>query len=365
MAPDATLGGPGAKAFDRAEQENMLEPIKTLASDKERSWSLMAALIDPQVKVFRYTHQGRDEVRFLSQAEAGSLPDAAKWQAGSEVETRQGLKGRVAEELRLARYLAGNYDELKQLYHLEHEPASLQPNWAHDLVERLASPQLAGILLFLAWFFLFIEFMQPGLSIAGFISGLCFLLFFWSQFLHGTAGWLEVLLFLGGMLCVAIELFVTPGSGVFGVGGGALIIVSIVLASQTFIIPRNSYQLEQLPYSLATVLAGMAGGVTSLVLMRRFLPNAPLFKRMMLKPPAGEQLDDLDRRESLVAFHHLHGKRGVTITQLTPSGKARFGDDLVDVISNGELIPRGTDIYVTEVLGNRVQVRAIEPGRLE
>ena len=61
---------------------------------------------------------------------------------------------------------------------------------------------------------------------------------------------------LGGALCIAIELFVTPGTGVFGVGGGTLIIVSVVLASQTFIIPRNTYQLEQLPYSLATVLAG-------------------------------------------------------------------------------------------------------------
>lgn len=363
VAEDALLGGPGAKAIDRREQQDMLPPIKELALAKGRSWSLAAALVDPERQVYRYSRDGREEARVMSEAEAGELKDADKWQRGTEVETRLGIRGRAAEELRLARYLAGNDQEFKDLYHLEREPESLRPNWAHELVERLASPKVASLLLFLAWFFLFIEFMQPGLSVAGFISGLCFLLFFWSQFLHGTAGWLEILLFLGGALCIAIELFVTPGSGVFGIGGGVLIIVSIVLASQTFVIPHNSYQLQQLPYSLGVVLAGLAGGVTSLVIMRRFLPDAPFFKRMMLKPPAGEQLDELDRRESLAAFNHLYGKRGVALTQLTPSGKARFGDDLVDVISSGELIPRGSALYVSEVRGNHVVVKAIEPGR--
>lgn len=359
----AILGGSGDKAIDKGEQQDLLPPIQKLAGKKYRNWSLPAALVNPELKVFRYHREGYEEARLLSEAEAGEFKDADKWVRGAEVETRQGIKGKAAEQLRLARYLAGNFDEFKQLYHLDQEPESLRPNWAHELVERLASPMVRSWLLFLAFFFLFVEFMQPGLSVAGFISGVCFLLFFWAQFLHGTAGWLEILLFLGGALCIVIELFVTPGTGVFGVGGGTLIIVSVVLASQTFIIPRNTYQLEQLPYSLATVLAGVAGGVTSLVIMRRFLPDAPFFKRMMLKPPAADQLEDLDRRESLTSFNHLHGKRGVATTQLTPSGKARFGDELFDVISSGEMIPRGAALYVAEVRGSHIVVKAIEPGR--
>ena len=47
-------------------------------------------------------------------------------------------------------------------------------------------------LLFVAFFALITEASAPGIGIAGFISGLCFLLFFWSQFLSGTAGWLAV-----------------------------------------------------------------------------------------------------------------------------------------------------------------------------
>ena len=75
-----------------------------------------------------------------------------------------------------------------------------------------------------------IEFMTQGFSGAGLVSAICFLLYFWSQFLHGTAGWLEVLLFLGGAVCVAIEIFLLPGFGIVGITGGIMMIVSIVLA---------------------------------------------------------------------------------------------------------------------------------------
>ena len=49
-----------------------------------------------------------------------------------------------------------------------------------------------------------------------------FIIFFWSQYLHGTSGWLEVMLFIAGVICVAAEIFVLPGFGVLGLGGGLL-----------------------------------------------------------------------------------------------------------------------------------------------
>jgi membrane-bound ClpP family serine protease len=58
----------------------------------------------------------------------------------------------------------------------------------------------------------------------------------------------------------------------------------------------------------------------------------------------------------------LAGKTGITLTPLVPAGKAKFGDDIVDVVSDGELIDRGATIYVAEVLGNRVVVKPA-PGR--
>jgi membrane-bound ClpP family serine protease len=36
--------------------------------------------------------------------------------------------------------------QLRQLYHFEGEPETIEPNWAHQLIESLSSPQIAGVL---------------------------------------------------------------------------------------------------------------------------------------------------------------------------------------------------------------------------
>lgn len=56
----------------------------------------------------------------------------------------------------------------------------------------------------------------------------------------------------------------------------------------------------------------------------------------------------------------LMGKEGVALTQLRPSGVARFGDRKVDVVSDGEMIDRDTRVKVIEVRSNRVVVRAVK-----
>ena len=75
-----------------------------------------------------------------------------------------------------------------------------------------------------------------------------------------------------------------------------------------------------------------------------------------------QQREQISYQEAMVHFDSLVGKRGVAITQLTPSGKARFGDARVDVISDGDVVACGTDVVVVEVRGNEVLVRAVENG---
>ena len=62
----------------------------------------------------------------------------------------------------------------------------------------------------------------------------------------------------------------------------------------------------------------------------------------------------------LVNLENLLGARGVTTTQLTPGGKARFGNILVDVMAVGELVSRDTPVIVTEVHGNHVIVKPVD-----
>ncbi len=362
MTDAAVLGGSGAYEMDRGEIDTATEAIREICRVKSRRWSLPAAMIDPDRQVFRYSLKGSNVDDFLCAEELEAQPDPERWQRGEEITTTgQALRldGETAIDVGLARFVVGDFGELLQQYQLEENPELVKPNWAHELIQALASPQVAATLLFIGGFALIAELSAPGIGVGGFVSALCFMLFFWSNFLQGTAGWLEVLLFFGGLAFVTLEIFVVPGFGVFGLGGGAMILMSLILASQTFVWPRNEYQMQQLPRSLMTVAAAFAGILTSAVLLRRYLAKAPLLNRVTLRPPEGEDLAELQRREAIVDYSHLVGRVGVTTTPLTPGGKAEIDGVVVNVMSDSEVISRGTQVAVVESAGNRVIVRAV------
>ncbi len=362
MNHEAVLGGAGAANFSPEDLQLARETLReSWGPKKSRSWSLTAALVDPNTRVFRFTHRRDGRVEYFSDAELRSQADPEGWNQGEEVTKAPGplvLKGDPAQELGLARHVVNDFAGFRQLYGLENELILAEPGWAEYLIGALAEPAVAWLLLLIGGAALYAELQAPGIGVGGFVAGVCFLLYFWSKHLDGTAGWLEVLLFAAGVCCILLELFVLPGSAIFGLGGGLLVIGSLVLASQTFVLPRNDYQMAQLQNSLMGLLGVGVGVVVLAMLMHRYLPHTRLFSHMMLEPPSDAELEDLAHRESMVDFEHLLGCQGVAATQLTPSGKARFDNQLVDVMADGEVISRGAEVVVVAVHGNYLVVRS-------
>jgi membrane-bound serine protease (ClpP class) len=361
--PRAVLGGSGA-IEPLADEIRLARNIvqNKLAPRKGRCWSLMAALIDPNLDVFRATRLG--DVEYFCDAELAEQAGPGKWEKGPLV-TIPGvplrLTGAQAEEYHLANRVVESFSQFKQYYGLENDPMLAEPGWADNLIRGLASPGVAILLLLIGGAALYMEIHSPGIGIGAFVAAVCFLLFFWSRYLDAAPFWLSVILFVAGVFFVALEIFVIPGYGIFGLGGGAMVLASLILASQqTFIFPRNEYQYDQLQRSLLTVAAAGIGLFAMAVFLRKRLPHSPLLGRMMLEPPAGEEAATIRRREALVNLDDLTGQRGMTTTQLTPGGKARFGDVLVDVIADGEVIERGKQIEVVKVQGSRVLVKEVD-----
>ena len=359
MHPRAVIGGPGAVEISKDVVADITKSIRDrLAPHKGRSWSLPAALIDPNLDVYRCTRPG--ETEYFSSEELADQPNAAQWEKGAKITTANRmlkLDGTQAEQMHLASRVAANFDDLKRYYGLENDPALIEPGWADQLIEALGSKGVAILLLFLGAAGLYFEFHTPGLGVGAFVALVCFAMFFWSQFLNGAPGWLISIMFLSGVACLLLEIFVIPGFGIFGLGGGMMVILSLVLASQVLVMPRSSQQVAEMQRSLLII-----GGVTvallaAALLMRRWLPNTPLLNRMILAPPAEAEQEQISHRELLVDLHNLVGTQGVTTTPLFPGGKARFGDSLIDVITDGEMIELGKQVEVVEVRGNRVLVR--------
>ncbi|MBN2579093.1 MAG: hypothetical protein JXB10_08890 [Pirellulales bacterium] len=362
VGPDAELGGSGDDNMSADEIDQFTQTIRQyIAPKKGRYWSLTAALINPRLEIFRCTRPGGEE-EFLSDEELQQPENLGKWTKDQRIHAPGSpllLKGREAVALGLAQDEVNDFQGLKRYYGLENDPELVEPGWADVLIEALGKPGVAVLLLIVGFVSLYLELHAPGIGVGGFAALVCFALFFWSQFLGGTADWLEVILFLAGVACLLLEIFVIPGFGIFGLGGGAMMIIALILASQTFVFPQNAYQFAQLRRSLL-MIAGAAGGLlVGMFFLRKWLPRAPLLGRLILAPPDETEQETIGRRELLVDFENLLGKQGRTTTPLYPAGKARIGDALIDVIADGEMIDRGKPVEVVEVRGNRVLVREL------
>jgi membrane-bound ClpP family serine protease len=260
----------------------------------------------------------------------------------------------------LANRSVRDFAEFTGFFGLEKDLARLEPGWADKLVRALAQPFFAFLLLTIGGAALYAELHSPGVGIGAFIAVVCFVLFFWSHFLEGGQVWLAVSLFLTGVACVALEIFIIPGFAVFGLGGGALILASLILASQTFIIPRNPYEFAEFQKSLTTVAGAALGLIVAIVLMNRWLPHTPVLGQIFLAPPSEEENETIRDSERMVRFDDLLGARGTTATPLMPGGKARFGRRVLDVVTDGDFVPLGAEVVVAEVHGNRIVVHPVE-----
>lgn len=364
MQPEAHVGGKGTVELDRGELDAAREAIReSLGKQSAHTWSLVVATIDPNIELFSYQNTKTGDVRYFCDEEAKAQLDAENWRRGARIkpagETLR-LNANRAHELNVAAHVVDNFDELKQLYGINENIRTAEPNWALELIEALSSPALAVLLLVIGFVGVYIELHSPGMGIGGFVAAIAFLLFFWSNFLNGTAEWLEVLLFLGGIFCVLLEVLVLPGLGIFGLGGGAMILASLVLATQTFVLPRTETQMIELRHSLTIVAAATLIVVGASIALRRYLPNAPVFSKLLLHPTPEEELIDLDTREALADFSHLIGQQGTATTNLMPAGKAEFDGQLIDVIADGLPIDRGAAVVVVKARGSRVVVRTAE-----
>ncbi|HKK27938.1 MAG TPA: NfeD family protein [Gemmatimonadota bacterium] len=222
--------------------------------------------------------------------------------------------------------------------------AQVAAGWA-GVVAVLASPWMAPVLLALGFLGIFFELKHPTLGVAASLGVLALALFFGSHWLVGLAGPVDLLLVGVGIVLIGVEVFVVPGLGVPGVLGLAALVGGIFLS----LLGSSPTRPELLNASgvVATAVLlflGLAYGVIRHLPHSRFLGSGEV---------AGREAGFLASapREDLV------GRVGEAVTDLRPSGTAAFGDERVDVVSEGGWIARGSSVAVIRSEGYRHVVR--------
>jgi membrane-bound serine protease (ClpP class) len=230
--------------------------------------------------------------------------------------------------------------------------------------ERLAFwiTELAPLLLLGGIIGTYLEFKIPGATMPGVVAAVCFTLFFLGHYLAGLSGWEVVALFILGLLLVLVEiLFFAHSTIIFGVVGVFLMLASILWAMIDHYPGENFLPTGQmLLMPLVNLLIAIAAATVVITLLARYLPRTNLYRRFALvtSNPAGPSLDHLPRQFT-TALSLSPGAKGITVSMLRPSGKARFSDQLVDVITEGEFVAPETPITVVQTDGMRVIVKPI------
>src|SRR6266404_3898453 len=187
----------------------------------------------------------------------------------------------------------------------------------------------------------YLEFKIPGVTWPGIISAICFALFFLGHYLAGLAGWEVVALFILGVVLVLVEiLFFAHSTIVFGVVGVFLMLASLLWTMVDRYPGQNFFPTgKALAVPLLNMFIAIVGSFIIIALLARYLPRTSLYRRFALitSNPPGPSLVGTPR-EFATAFALTPGARGTAITILRPSGKARFADQVIDVVTEGEFI---------------------------
>ena len=259
----------------------------------------------------------------------------------------------------LAEGVADSVDDLIKKAGLKGNEVTIEPTGFEQFAFWITA--LAPLLLLGGILGAYLEFKIPGVTWPGVISVICFALFFLGHYLAGLAGWEVVALFILGMVLVLIEiLFFAHSTIIFGVVGVFLMLASLLWTMIDRYPGQNFFPTgKMLAIPLLNMFIAIIGSFIAIALLARYLPRTSIYRRFALMDsnPPGPSLAGVPRQFA-TALTLTPGTQGTAVTVLRPSGKARFADHVVDVVTEGEFIAPQTPVIVLQTDGMRVVVKS-------
>jgi membrane-bound serine protease (ClpP class) len=223
-------------------------------------------------------------------------------------------------------------------------------NWAERVVRFFTNPVVAPFLLTLGFLGLIIELKTPAFGMAGLAGATSLGLFFGSHLIVGLAGWEVLVLIAAALVLLAVEALVLPGFGVAGILGILAFCGAIVLALLGSFPTTGDVLIALNIVGGSLVAVGLLGWIAL-----RHLPHDRRAGRMILQGSTSREAGYL----SAPVRDELVGAEGVALTDLRPSGTGSFGEERIDVVSDGGYVPAGTPIRIVRAEGYRHVVATV------
>jgi membrane-bound serine protease (ClpP class) len=273
--------------------------------------------------------------------------------------------------MKLSRATIDTEEALRGALNIRAEPMVLGFNWAERATVFLTNWPIRLLLFVAMLVFAWVEISHPGVSVAGITALICLVLLVGAPFLTGLAQVWEVALIVIGLGIIVTDFVLFGGIGMLAIPGFILMAIGMVasfvpLEPGSGWFPTMASTWVAVQKGLGVLVGGCILALGTFYFLSRYLYLTPGFSRLQLAPSgiapsgAGKALgvtqvrDALDLPADEAVFV---GALGVASTDLRPSGKARFGEHLVNVMSDGLYIGQKQEVEVIEVSGMRVVVR--------
>jgi membrane-bound serine protease (ClpP class) len=334
MRPGANIGA--ATVVDQAGdvvpdkyQSYMRSMMRSTAEAKDRDPDIAQAMVDPSIEIEGIIAEGK-VLTFTAS-------EAMKWGFC------EGMATNIEEVARLAGFT--NYELVEQ-----------RLTGIDRLINFLISPAISGLLIMLILGGIYFELQTPGIGFPIILALSAALLYFAPLYLEGLASYWEVILFITGLILLAVEIFALPGFGVAGILG-----IGFMVSGLAFAMVSN-----QGP-DFSGVAAGEIGTAFLIVVIAFFLSiSLSVYlsaKLITSKGRIGNMLalntvqdTTMGYTSSDVRMRELLGKTGVTFTMLRPSGKVEIDDDIYDATALTGYIEKGEQVRVVKYETSQVFV---------
>jgi membrane-bound serine protease (ClpP class) len=333
MASGASIGaatvvtGQGEAAPDKY-QSYMRATMRTTAEQTGRNPAIAEAMVDQSIEIEGITEKGKVLTFTTSEAIKHGFCEA-------EIKLMKNI---------LDKNIEGNY-----------EMDEFSPGFIEKVVSVFLSPYLSGILLMIIIGGIYFELQTPGVGFPILASIIAAVFYFVPYYLTGLAAHWELVLFVVGLLFIALEVAVIPGFGIVGIAG-----ISFTLSALILVMLNNDiFDFTFVPTgaiitAFTTTMTALIGSFVIMFFGGVRLLNSKIFKRIAL-------METQKKSEGYTALFHkpMVGQQGVVYSVLRPAGKVIIDDILYDALTQGSYLEKGVKITVIQEEGNMLLVRKI------
>ena len=228
--------------------------------------------------------------------------------------------------------------------------------WLDRLILFLLNPLLQSIFMMMIIGGIFVEIRTPGIGLPLVTAIVGALLYFAPLYIEQLAASWEILLFVVGLILVALEVFVIPGFGVAGISGIVAIVLALAFAmidNADFFTFDGSFTLTPLLKPVAIVVFSITVAVFGSVWLIRKLLTVRSFSGISLHE---EMKADEGYTGVVSGLESLIGQNVTVFADLKPSGKVQAADGRIyeAALKYGGFASKGETLHVTSAEQGRL-----------